>query len=136
MQAIRNEDGSWKLEGTCEQAEEELSPPAYCDALIRYLADMDPAFHRARESCEFEFILTLLRVRGAQDTGWDPYETTQRAIPQMKDLHARAESFEAARDLTGVFDTSRSEREFHWRRAGYGMEETQTGADRDVVAAD
>ena len=40
-------------------------------------------------------------------------------------------------DLTGVFDTSRSEREFHSRRtAGYGMEETQTGADRDVVAAD
>ena len=64
-------------------------------------------------------------------------DNTLRNMMNGVRFRKNTEVFVTAIDLTGVFDTSRSEREFHSRRtAGYGMEETQTGADRDVVAAD
>jgi hypothetical protein len=39
-------------------------------------------------------------------------------------------------DLTGVFCTRQSKREFTWRRTGHAYEEIQAGADREFVAAD
>ena len=39
-------------------------------------------------------------------------------------------------DLTGDFCTSRSEREFTGRTAGYANQEAQGGTDRNVAAAD
>ena len=39
-------------------------------------------------------------------------------------------------DLTGLFCTSRREREFTRRTAGYAKQEVQSGTDRDVAAAD
>jgi hypothetical protein len=38
-------------------------------------------------------------------------------------------------DLTGIFCTSRSEREFTLEGSWYADEEIQAGADRDTVAA-
>jgi DNA-directed RNA polymerase specialized sigma24 family protein len=39
-------------------------------------------------------------------------------------------------DLTGLFCTSRREREFKRRTAGYAKQEVQSGTDRDVAAPD
>ena len=39
-------------------------------------------------------------------------------------------------DLTGLFCTSRREREFTRRTAGYAKQEVQSGTDRDVAAPD
>ena len=39
-------------------------------------------------------------------------------------------------DLTGVFCTSRGEREFTRRTAGNAQQEVQSGTDRNVAAAD
>jgi hypothetical protein len=38
-------------------------------------------------------------VRGVQDPGWDPYESSLQAIDQMRALHRKADTFEAARHL-------------------------------------
>lgn len=73
--------------------------PEYLEAVPRYLDALKPAFVRAHERCEFEFLMSLLRVRSLQDAGWDPYETTLGAIPALKQAHKRAESFEAKRHL-------------------------------------
>jgi hypothetical protein len=96
----RNDDGSWVLRvDEDERPHLEKSHPAYYEALPRYLTALDPAFARARERCEFEFLLSLFRVRSVQDAGWDPYETTQRAIPALIEVHAEIKDFEAARHL-------------------------------------
>jgi len=39
-------------------------------------------------------------------------------------------------DVTGLFCTSRREREFTRRTAGYAKQEVQSGADRNVAAPD
>jgi hypothetical protein len=59
----------------------------YDEAVPRYLNAIDPAFERASDACESEFVKALLRVRSMQDAGWDPYETTLEAIPAINKLH-------------------------------------------------
>lgn len=59
----------------------------------------DPAFVKAREKCECEFVFCLLRVKGLQDPGWEPYETTKRAIPVLLETHKQMGDTEAARHL-------------------------------------
>jgi hypothetical protein len=100
MPITRNDDGSWVLRiEDQDRSHVEKSYPAYYEALPRYLTALDPAFVRAREKSEFEFLLSLFRVRGVQGPGWDPYETTQRAIPALVEVHAEIKDFEAARHL-------------------------------------
>jgi hypothetical protein len=79
MNASRDECGRWTVSGDSES-------PAFAQALSRHLNALDPVFSRARATCEFEFILSLLRVRGMSHGGWDPYETTLRAIPKIEAL--------------------------------------------------
>ncbi len=62
--------------------------PVYDEAIPRYLNAFDPPFVGAAEADEAEFIKALLRITGMQDAGWDPYETTLRAVPAMQKLHA------------------------------------------------
>jgi hypothetical protein len=94
----RDASGAWTL--VLEPGDEGRNAD-HDEAAPRYLTALDPAFTRAREQSEFEFILTLLRVRGLADAGWDAYETTLRAIPAMTQLHESIapgdENFEAAR---------------------------------------
>ena len=48
------------------------------------------------------FLLSLLRVRGLEDAGWDPYEPTLQAIPAMYRVHdyvVKAGEIEAAQHL-------------------------------------
>ncbi len=51
----------------------------YVQLLTRNLNTLDQIFFRAKNQCEFEFILTLLRVRGLSDAGWDGLETLAKA---------------------------------------------------------
>lgn len=97
--AVRGDDGTWTLEE--DQGEDHLSrwQPAFREALPRYLTALDPAFDRARARCEFQFLLTLFRIRGMQMVELDPYETTLRAIPALTRLHQKADDREAARHL-------------------------------------
>ena len=49
----------------------------YTQSLIKYFNCLDPLFTKAQSKSDFEFILTLLSIRGHQDAGWDSFETTQ-----------------------------------------------------------
>lgn len=100
MYLIRSNDGIWSIRREAiEQAEQEESHPTYLEALPRYMTAFDPAFTRARETSEFEFLFSLLRIRGMQDAGWDPYETTLKAIPALVEVHKQIQDFESARHL-------------------------------------
>jgi len=100
---IRNADGSWKIESDEHDRERiENWNSAYREALPRYLTALDSAFSRADQRSQFEFLLSLFRVRGLEDAGWDPYETTLRAIPAMYKAHdyiVERGEIEAARHL-------------------------------------
>jgi hypothetical protein len=97
----RTEDGIWRTVGSRGRAQ--LGDSIHDEALVRYLTAFDPAFTRARDESEFEFILTLLRVRGVQDAGWDPFVSTREAIDAVRGLHERIavrdENFAVARHL-------------------------------------
>ena len=81
----RNDDGTWTVQHLdTDQGERN---EVYDEAVPRYLGAFDPAFNRAYETCEAEFVRALVRVSGVQDAGWNPYETTLRAIPAMLKLH-------------------------------------------------
>ena len=97
----RDDDGTWEIVGARRGAG--LGDELHDQALVRYLTALDPAFTRSRETSEFEFILTLLRIRGAQAAGWDPFVSTRAAIEAVRGLGSRVgrrrESFAAGRHL-------------------------------------
>lgn len=43
-------------------------------------------FDAAKEKNEFEFASTLMRVRGMEDIGWDPFEETHRPVGDLMTL--------------------------------------------------
>ena len=98
MNLERSDDGVWTA------TQDTSSPgnrthPDLLEALPRYLTAFDPAFTWARAKSEGDFILTLLGMRGMQDAGWEPYETTLKVIPSMARLHSRLESEEDTQHL-------------------------------------
>jgi hypothetical protein len=99
MPLIRGQDGTWFLrpESQAERVQEENAHSSYLEALPRYLTLFDTVFTRARERSEFSLLWTLLGVRGLQDAGWDPYDTSLEAIDTMRTIHAKAESYTAKR---------------------------------------
>jgi hypothetical protein len=82
----RQDDGTWIVER--DELDSGDRNDVYDEAVLRYLAAFDPAFNKAYEACESEFVKALIRVSSMQDAGWDPYQTTLRAIPAMLQLHA------------------------------------------------
>lgn len=66
MKLTRKENGEWHFPTTIKNAHSSYQP-----ALEKYLNALDPFFARAKEKCEFEFIFSLLRVRGLAGPGWD-----------------------------------------------------------------
>lgn len=103
MRLVVNDDGARVFEddGREPTAEQGLQRfPAYMDAVPRYVQALDPLFAKAREVSEFEFLMSLLRVRSMQDTGWDSYETTLRAVPALRDAGNSLKTFEASRHLS------------------------------------
>jgi hypothetical protein len=97
---MRDEAGVWTLElNEADQAAIERSHPSYLDALPRYLTALDAAFQRAREKSEFNFLLSIFAIRGMQDAGWDPYETTVKAIDAIRRIHSSEIDVEANEHL-------------------------------------
>lgn len=47
---------------------------------IDYYVAMDEIFQKAKERDEFEYICSLLRIRGMEDAGWDPLAESHAAI--------------------------------------------------------
>ncbi|GGX95747.1 hypothetical protein GCM10007160_24210 [Litchfieldella qijiaojingensis] len=89
----------WSLELTeADREVAEASHAAYLDALPRYCTALDPIFQRARDASEFNFLMSLFAIRGMQDAGWDPYETTVRAIESVRAVYNDLEG-DAARHL-------------------------------------
>jgi len=100
MPLHRDESGRWTA--SIDETDDEGikgSHPAFLEALPRYMTYLDPLFSLAQERDELQFLFSLFRVRGVQDAGWDPYETTLRAIPALLDLHRSASNAEAADHL-------------------------------------
>src|SRR6266481_2584039 len=101
MPLIRNNSGIWSLriESEAEKTAQERNHASYFEAFPRYLTSLDPGFTTARERSEFSFLWTLLGIRGMQDAGWNPYETSLEAIDEMRALQAKAKSFYSARHI-------------------------------------
>src|SRR3954453_2811154 len=97
MALMRAVGGTWSFENVSD--DERRLKPDYIDALPRYLTALDPVFERAQSKNEFEFILSLLAVRGLQDAGWSPYETSLAAIDSMVALHNETSDFKTGRHL-------------------------------------
>ncbi len=97
MPLIREDDGTYRLE--LSSPEEARFPATYTEAFVRYLTALDHAFRKARERSEFDFILALLRVRGIEDAGWDPYETSLLAMESIVKLSSTVKTFYDQRHL-------------------------------------
>jgi hypothetical protein len=98
IEASRSEEGVWRVAGNADEGGS-APDPAYLEKLAASLNALDPIFEQARDRCEFEFVLSLIRVRGVQDPGWDPYETTLEAVPLMLEAGGLIESLVAQRHL-------------------------------------
>lgn len=99
MPLRRDENGVWSIEiDETEKEKRERSHPSYFEALPRYLTELDPAFERARQRSEFNFLFSIFAIRGMQDAGWDPYETTVQGIIAIREVHGRIKG-EANRHL-------------------------------------
>jgi len=81
----KDDDGVWTM--TLDESDAQERNPVFDDTVPRYLNAFDPAFVRAAEADEAEFVKALLRIWSMQEAGWDPYETTLRAVPAMQKLH-------------------------------------------------
>ena len=92
---VRSDDGAWSWKG----ASPKEVRSEHGQAMPRYMAALDPAFTQAQESCEFDFLHALIPVFGLQSAGWDPYETTIRAVQGTLDMIDEATDFEKARHL-------------------------------------
>jgi hypothetical protein len=56
---------------------------SYSESVVNYLNKLEPLFDKAQEKSEFDFILTLLRFRGIQSAGHDPYENSVETIDAL-----------------------------------------------------
>jgi hypothetical protein len=100
MPLMRDENCVWTVEfDEADRETIERSHPSYFEALPRYLTALEPAFKHAKEASEFNLLLSIFAVRGMQDAGWDPYETTVRAIGAIRGIHQREIDGEASRHL-------------------------------------
>jgi hypothetical protein len=97
VEVLRDEEtGFWIVEST--EDEHELKPD-YLVALPRYLTAFDRLAQAAKRVEEAQFVMALLSVRGMQDAGWDPFETTIQGIRAATRLHNETDDRLAARHL-------------------------------------
>lgn len=94
MKVQRKDDGNWEY-----KTKPKVANNTYSDTIIYYLNTFDALFEKAKQACEFEFILTLLRVKGLQGAGWDPFENTQEAFSCIWKLVGKIRDFKTSRHL-------------------------------------
>lgn len=93
MAVSKNPDGMWVADDNNSH-----SIPHFMEPFVRYLNIYDPIFAAARSKSEFYFLSTLFAIRGLEDAGWNPYETTLRALKTMVKLHSETKG-EAQRHI-------------------------------------
>lgn len=71
----------------------------YCNSVLEYVNAFEPVFRRALDASEFEFVSLLIRMRGLEDPGWDPYESTKATLRYVREAVASTMSFAAERTL-------------------------------------
>lgn len=74
-----DDSGCWRVEG-------KPIGSVYETAVIKYLGILHPVFCCAREASEFDYIHTLLGIRGWADAGWDPFDNTVRTIHKLREV--------------------------------------------------
>lgn len=98
MEVLRDDAvGIWFVKAADEERE---AKAPYLDALPCYLTGLDSIFAKAMARDEAQLILSLLGIRGMQDEGWEPYDTTVDAIAAATRLHNETEDPRAARHLS------------------------------------
>lgn len=102
MRLFKNDQDKWILIVADEDSENyflHIPHYAYVEALPRYINYLYPLFERAKNQSEFEFIHSLLRVKGIGDLIYDPFETTKSAIRGITQIHHQTDDFYTARHL-------------------------------------
>jgi hypothetical protein len=74
--------------------------PSLRDNLIRYINLLATIFNSAKKTSEFEFILTLLRIRGLSGPGWDSFETTEEVFKLISKLIDKSNNYITSRHLS------------------------------------
>jgi hypothetical protein len=71
----------------------------FADSFIRYLNAFNKIFKSAFEKCEFSSLLTLFAVRGVEDAGWDPYESSKEIINSINENSNKIGNYIAEKNL-------------------------------------
>ncbi|UCE60827.1 MAG: hypothetical protein JSU63_03575, partial [Phycisphaerales bacterium] len=97
MPLARHESGVWRA--NLSDSELDRISSLLAEAMPRYLTIVDEIFAVAKRTNELEFLFSLFRVRGAQNPGWDPYQTTLESIPALVDCANTTQNDTVARHL-------------------------------------
>lgn len=96
MQVARDEQGIWTVDST---EDERGQKGDYLPEFEKHLNRFDGLFRAAQAKDQFQFILSLLGIRGMQAAGWDAFENTVNAIDAAVRLHNEASDSTAAAHL-------------------------------------
>ncbi|MDP2692063.1 MAG: hypothetical protein Q8O88_00305, partial [bacterium] len=80
----RDENGKWTSSNVPRNCN-----VVYAQSLVDCLNTFDPLFAKAQEKSDFEFIIALLNIKGAQDPGWDAFDTTQDIFETFSKLKSK-----------------------------------------------
>lgn len=97
MPLTRDENGIWT--SRLNESEVGRINPLYAEAMPRYLTIFDEIFTTAKRMNELEFLFCLFRVKGVENAGWDPYQTTLESMPALLDGANTIQNDTAARHL-------------------------------------
>lgn len=84
MNLQRDEECCWSIEDL--PPEDAKNMHVWVEALPRYLDILDALFLKAQEEREFDFVHSLIPVRGMVDPGWDAWSTSREALLAMTPL--------------------------------------------------
>ena len=71
----------------------------YAEVFIKYFNILFQLYSEAFEVSEYSALMTLLAVRGIEDPGWDPYESTLNIVDSVRDIHGKVEDYVAQKNL-------------------------------------
>ena len=97
MPLTRDESGIWT--SRLNESEVGRINALYAEAMPRYLTIFDEVFNAAKRMNELEFLFCLFRVKGVENAGWDPYQTTLESMPALLDGANTIQNDTAARHL-------------------------------------
>lgn len=97
MPLRRDENGVWTAD--INEAEDGIIVAEFAEAMPRYLTILDEVFDAAKSMNELEFLFSLFRDRGAQNAGWEPFQTTLESIPALLECANKIEDDSVSRHL-------------------------------------